>query len=213
MDLSRNTWDSPVVVLDCETTGLPENGGKAVEFAAVRFESGLPVARWSSLINPGVPIPEQATAIHGIKDSDVSNAPRLVECAGQILRVCRDAVPCAYSCNFDRHMLHAEITGTDCPAFDPVQSWVDVLVLVKHFDRYVGGKGRHRLTETCKRHGIELTGAHRAEADAMATGFLLWKFKPKLGDMSAAELIRRCDVRRAEQEAEFQRWKSNQKAG
>lgn len=209
-DLNACVWDTPITVLDTETTGLPEAGGRCVEIAAVRFESGVPVARFSSLVNPGVPIPAEATAIHGIKDSDVAGKPTLSEVAGELLRVCRGAVPCAYSAPFDRAILHAEITGQECLAFDPAQAWIDVLVLVKHFDRYVGGKGRHKLENACKRHGIELEGAHRALADAIACGGLLRAFKSRLGNVSAAQLIERCEARRAEQEADFAAWKERQ---
>lgn len=209
-DVSRIVWDLPIVVIDTETSGLPDAGGRCVEIAAVRFESGLPVARYSTLVNPGHPIPAEATAIHGIKDADVVGKPSLPEAASEMIAVCRGAVPCAYQAHFDRAILHAEVTGNDCLAFDPAQSWLDVLVLVKHFDRFVKGKGRNKLAAACARHGIELSGAHRAEADAIATGGLLWTFKPKLGDITAEHLIARCDERRAEQEREFQAWLAKQ---
>lgn len=210
MDLKRAIFELPVAVLDFETTGLPENGGRACEVAAIRYEDGLPVARFSSLVNPGCKIPPEAVAVHGIRDADVAGAPTLPELAGGLLRICEGAVPCAYQAPFDRHMLHQEVTGLDCLAFDPAQSWIDVLVLVRHFDRWERGKGRHKLANACKRHGIELSGAHRAEADAIATGALLWAFKKRLGDVTAEQLIKRCDERRAEQDAEFRAWLAKQ---
>lgn len=210
LDLSQSIWSLPVVVIDTETTDLPERGGRCVEIAAVRYEDGLPVARFSSLVNPQCLIPESATAIHGIKDADVEHKPTLAELAGDLLKVCSGAVPCAYSANFDRAILHAEIQGRDCLAFDPSWAWIDVLVMVKHFDRFVKGSGRHKLANACARHGIEIKGAHRAEADAIATGALLWTFKSKLGDVSAEHLIQRCEERRAEQERDFQKWLARQ---
>ncbi len=209
-DLARNVWDCAVVVIDTETTDLADRGGKCCEVAAVRFESGIPVARFSSLIDPGCEIPAAARAIHGISTADVAGKPRLTDVAGELMRVCNGAVPAAYSANFDRAVIHAEITGTDCLAFDPTQSWIDVLVLVKHFDAKVGGKGRHKLVNACARHGITIEGAHRAQADAIATGGLLWAFKKRLGNITAAQLIKRCDERRAEQEKDFQAWLARQ---
>src|SRR5690606_18521144 len=208
-DLSTCIWSLPVVVIDTETSGLPPHG-RVCEIAAIRFESNVPVAKFQSLINPGHPIPESATKVHGIRDADVADKPRLPEVAGELLRVCAGAVTVAYNSPFDRAMLHAEITGTDCHAFDPGQSWIDPLVLVRHFDRYASGKGRNKLENACARRGINLEGAHRALADVLATGGLLWTFKAKLGDISAAELIARCDQRRAEQDAEFQAWLAKQ---
>jgi DNA polymerase-3 subunit epsilon len=210
-DMGRPWHELAVAVIDTETTGLPDAGGRCCEVAVVRFEGGVPVARFSSLIDPGCDIPQAATAIHNITTGMVRGAPRLEDVAGDLLRVCAGAVPAAYQAMFDRHMIHASITGTDCLAFDPKESWLDVMIICKHFDRYVSGAGRHKLVNACKRHGIVIEGAHRAEADAIGTGALLWAFKSKLGDVSAAELIRRCDVRRAEQEEEFQAWKARQK--
>lgn len=211
-DLSTCVWSLPVAVLDTETTGLVDHGGRVCEIAVVRYEGGFPVARYSSLINPGLPIPESATNVHGISDADVAGKPRLPEVAGELLRVCAGAVTCAYNAPFDRAMLHAEITGTDCHAFDPEQSWIDPLVLVRHFDQKVSGKGRNKLENACARRGITLEGAHRALADALATGALLWTFKAKLGDISAADLIAKCDQRRAEQDLEFNKWRARQDA-
>jgi DNA polymerase-3 subunit epsilon len=194
-ELARNIWDLDVVVIDTETTGLPENDGRPVEIACVRFSGGLPVAQWSSLVNPGVPIPAEATAIHKITDE---------------MGLCKDAVPCAYNAEFDRFMLHREISGTDCLAFNPEQSWIDPLVMIRDVDKFVSGKGKNKLENACRRRGIIIEGAHRAKADALATGFLLWRLKERIGDISAADLIRRCDVRRKVQEAEFAAWQARQ---
>jgi DNA polymerase-3 subunit epsilon len=210
IDLSTCIWRLPVAVLDFETTGLPEQGGRACEVAAVRFEDGIPVARFSSLINPGVPIPAEASAIHKITDADVAGKPSLPEVASDLLRVCQGAVPCAYSAMFDRHMLHQEISGTECPAFDPSQSWVDPLVIIRDVDKFVSGAGKNKLEVACKRHGVVLEGAHRALADCLATGGLLWALKKRIGDISAGDLIRRCDKRREIQDAEFQAWLAKQ---
>lgn len=212
LDLSACVWRLPVAVIDVETTGLPEHGGRVCEIAAVRYEDGLPVSRFASLVNPGHPIPEAATKVHGIVDADVVDKPRLPELAGELLRVCSGAVACAYNAPFDRGMLHAEITGKDCHAFDPEQSWIDPLPMVRHFDRWERGTGRHKLENACKRRGIVLEGAHRALADALATGALLWTFKAKLGDISAADLIKRCEERRQEQDAEFVKWMARRDA-
>lgn len=209
LDLTTNIWDLPLVVIDTETTGLPPDG-RVCEIAAVRFERGVHVAKFCSFIKPGCPIPEAATAIHKIKDSDVAGAPTLPEVAADLLKLCDGAVTCAYSAPFDKGMLHAEIQGEDCHAFDPTQSWVDILVLVRHFQRFASGSGRHKLSNVCTRMGIVLDNAHRADSDALAAGMVLHRLKQKIGNVSALKLIERCDVRRAEQDASFQEWLSKQ---
>lgn len=173
VDLDLCWTQQPVSVLDFETCSLrPEDG--VVEIAVARFENRVCVASWSSLINPGRPIPAAATDIHGITDADVAGAPTLVDVASELLNQCWGAIPCAYSAEFDRGFLHHQITGTDCRAFDPAVRWLDPLVIVRKVDRYVSGKGRHKLEATCRRYGIRIDQAHRAKADAIACGTLLY---------------------------------------
>lgn len=211
--LSKPWWTYPVACVDVETTGVGDDA-QVVDVAAVRFEGGLPVARFSSLVNPGVPIPAEATAVHGVTDEMAADAPSLEDVfSAAWFDVCKDAVPCAYNAPFDRRFILpalANVRAPNLPVVDPALSWIDPLVLVKHFDRFAKGKGRHKLETACLRHGVVMTGAHRAEADALACGGLLWAFKAKLGNVSAAALIQRCDERRKEQEAEYQRWKASQ---
>lgn len=75
-----------IVVFDCETTGVDPEQDRIVQFAAVRIgardlrrETALKL-----LINPGVPIPESATAVHGITDEDVKRCPRFKDVARKI---------------------------------------------------------------------------------------------------------------------------------
>jgi DNA polymerase III epsilon subunit-like protein len=215
IDMSRPWWQLPVCVIDTETTGVGEDD-RIVEIACVRFEDGFPVAKFSTLVYPGRNIPDEATAVHGIKDEDVVDLPRFGHVAGKVFDICKGAVPCAFNSPFDRSMLHREIVGTDfhalnvtAPAFDLDQSWIDPLCIVRSVDKYEKSK---KLVDACARRGIVLEGAHRALADSLACGALLWTFKPRLKDISAAELIRLCDVRRAEQEREFNERKARQVA-
>lgn len=210
IDLSKPWHAYPVAVLDTETSGLPEDGGRVVEIGVVRFEGGFPVAKFSSMVNPGHPIPEAATKIHGITDADVADKPRLVDLAEQLLRICFGAVACAYNSEFDRKMIHAELGNVSTVhAFNYDHTWIDVLPIVKSIDKFERGK---KLIDACARRGIVLEGAHRALADALSCGALLWSFKPRLKDMSAADLIALCDKRRAEQEEEFKAYKARQEA-
>jgi DNA polymerase-3 subunit epsilon len=205
IDLSRNIWSLPHVVLDTETSGLPP-GGRVVEISACRFENGQVTNRYTSLVDPGHQIPAEASAVHGITDDHVKGKPTLAELYTHLLFACDDAVPVAFNSPFDKFMLHVDIASTDCLAFDPLQSYVDPLVMVRDIDRFVSGKGRHKLEAACARRGIIIQGAHRAEADALATGFLLWQLKTRIGDISAADLIKRCDARRKVQDAEFAKY-------
>ena len=203
----------PVVVLDFETTGPDPKSCQPVELGVVRFEQGHPVQRWSSLINPGCPIPPAATAVHGITDADVASAPTFAKAwwefiaAGLLAR----AVPCAYNHGFDRAILH-RLAAEDRRehALRRDLPWLDPLVVVRHLDRFVRGAGRHKLAAVCARRGIPLAAAHRSLGDAEATGRLLYALQPDIGDMTVCELLRRQELRAVEQDREFAEWQARQ---
>jgi DNA polymerase-3 subunit epsilon len=175
-------WDEqPIVVIDFETTGPDPETCMPVEVGAVRFEYGEPVADFASLLNPLECIPPEATKIHGITDAMVASAPTLFDVAPTLLRICAGAQPCAFNEPFDRRILHREIAGSDCYAFDPGWQWLDVYVMVAspRIDKYKPGAGRLKLGACALRWGVALSGAHRALGDCMATGGLLFKLRDR----------------------------------
>lgn len=66
------------VVVDCETTGLPRDS-KVIQLSAIRFFHDNPVETFNEYVNPGIPIPGEITAITGIDDATVRNAPKFSE--------------------------------------------------------------------------------------------------------------------------------------
>jgi DNA polymerase III epsilon subunit-like protein len=206
LDLTQPWSALPLVVVDFETSGLDPATCSPVSVAAVRFEGGVEVASFYTLLKPDCAIPEEASAIHGITDDMVQDAPWLETVAGEILDVAYDALPVAYNAGYDRPILHRFINGLDCPMFDPAHLWLDPLVVIRTLDKYVSGKGRHKLETCCARWGVELDGAHNALADARATGRLLWRLheKKKIRDYPAEQLLALIEERRLVQDAEFQ---------
>ena len=164
-------WDEvPTVWIDTETTGKQPGRDRTVQVGIVRFERGEVVGSVWSYIDPGVPIPTEATAIHGITDDLMRGAPTLAEYfEGQnVQRLLAEAQCGAYNGNFDRFFV---------PPFgeDWTWPWLDALSLVRKVDRFAKGAGRHKLEASCKRHGIELAKAHDATGDARAAGQLFYK--------------------------------------
>jgi DNA polymerase-3 subunit epsilon len=213
--------EHPVAVIDFETTGADPETCAPVEIAVVRFEKGRVVGSWSTLLFPGRPIPAEATAIHGITDHDVANA-RTAAALARILDVnaaglLRGAIPCGYNGSvFDRVVMHRHAVLSTLPALAPDWPWLDPLVAVRHIDKYVKGKQRHTLAVTCKRHGIELPNAHRALADAEATGKLLFNSKSMrglLGDLPIADVLQHQERRAKEQVIAFKAWLAKQPKG
>lgn len=91
-----------LIILDVETTGLDPNTHQLVQISLMNNKGKI---IFSSLINPGRPIPPDATKIHGIKDSDVANAPTLAEIAPLLQRFLDGSYLVAYNAGFDVHFL------------------------------------------------------------------------------------------------------------
>lgn len=164
-------WDNvPTAWIDTETTGTRPGKDRCVQIAVVRFENAEPVGSACDFAHPGIPIPEAATAIHGITDLAVKDAPTIEAfmARADVKALLEGAQPAAYNAPFDKHFV---------PPFgeDWTWPWLDALSLVRKVDRFEKGPGRHKLEATCKRHGIELVGAHDARVDAMAAGKLFYK--------------------------------------
>jgi len=167
--------DVPVVVLDNESTGVDMTTARSVECALVRFENGVPVAHVSSLINPGIPIPAEATAIHGYVDDDVKDAPSISDFWHSVdKRFLEDTQLSAYNAGYDSHLI-----PRDAP-IDHTWPMLDALVIVREVDRFARGQGRHKLEAACQRHGIAIGEAHKALTDATAAGHLLFKLAPRI---------------------------------
>jgi DNA polymerase-3 subunit epsilon len=205
LDPARHWHEYPLTVLDFETTGVDPLTCAPVSVAAVRYEGGVEVGSYYSLLNPGCPIPESASAIHGVTDAQVSSAPCLVDVAHEIMRLAEDAIPSAYNASYDRAILHRYIAGSECPMIDPSHGWLCPLVIVRDVDRYVAGSGRHTLARTCVRWMVELDGAHNALADARATGRLLFRLV-EAGKLVKAyplgKLLNHIEARRQVQDAD-----------
>jgi len=206
-------YQVPLVVIDFETTGLSHEKDAPVSIGIVRFENQLPVAQFGSFVDPGMPVPEQATAIHGITDADLVGAPSLLDAIKVAYAdgMFDEALPCAYNAPFDKPWLHRAGYSddlSDCLALDTDWPWVDPLVIVRDVDRFVKGRGRHKLTTVCERYGVDLANAHRAVDDAKATGELLYQLVPKIGDITASELLRRQGRKAHQQQVDFDNYKA-----
>jgi DNA polymerase III epsilon subunit family exonuclease len=165
-----------VVVLDVETTGWEPPRDVIVEIARVTVEDGAIAAEWSSLIQPGRPIPEDTTRIHGITDAMVAGAPAPSAVAGSFREACGGLPLVIHNAAFDLPFLNAFLRGAGAPPlYGPV---IDTLGLA----RGLFGTGGNALAELTRRHGIPHTTAHRALADARATAELLLVLAPRWED-------------------------------
>lgn len=205
-DWSSMTW----LCIDTETTGVDPIRDRVVELAAVQFRGGEVQRRMGMLIQPGVPIPEEATAVHGIRDEDVAGSPTLAQVQERFLAHVRAAeVLVGYNWPFDAAFLEAAMGEGWREAIEgkPV---IDALVVVR-FDqvgRYWKGAGRHKLESAARQLGVEWEGrAHRASADCVVTCRVLWKLREHLpSDPRQADALVRSE--RERQQKAFEAWRS-----
>ncbi len=219
-----SSWASqPFAVVDLETTGPDPATASIVEIAIAVFipHHAEPIT-FASLVNPGCPIPPEATEVHGITDADVADAPTIDDVLSdqRFVGLLGDMIPCAFNEGYDRAILQRELVrvGAIATLTLPVYrwaTWLDPLVILRHdaFDRWVPGKGRHKLGACCERWGVPHESAHRARGDAVATGKLLRAIvakEPSIGQLAIGEMIRRQRIHAERQQADYVAWKAKQ---
>ena len=163
----------PVVAFDVETTGLNPftDDDRIIEFAAVlvhlrRDGSVEGMERQGWLFNPERPIPAKVVQITGIDDDAVADAPLFADRAEQVKELLQGGLLVAHNLAFDRNMLRAEFSRCGMAWADPIGE-VDTLPLSRKLNPDAAS---HKLTDLCKRLGIDLDNAHRATDDAQACG-------------------------------------------
>lgn len=98
-------------VVDVETTGFSPSQDRIVEVACVLVDEGGIHAQWSTLVNPQMPIPPYVTAVHGITDEMVADAPALSTILPTLRAFCRGATVAAHCAGFDLSFLGAEFAS------------------------------------------------------------------------------------------------------
>lgn len=167
------------VVFDTETTGLlPQQGDEIVQIAAVRIVNGQRVRAeiFDTLVNPNRNIPARSTAVHGITEAMVADAPTVAEALRRFHAFAKGAVLIAHNAPFDMQFLRrteAEIGLTfDHPILDTVL--LSAVIWGQH--------ETHSLDALTHRLGITIPEEvrHTALGDAVATADAYVKLLPML---------------------------------
>ncbi len=171
-----------VCFVDVETTGASPAHARVTEVGVVTVEAdgdSLRVSEWSTLVNPGVPIPAEIRWLTGISNEMVRDAPRFDEIAPALLDRLRDAVFVAHNARFDYGFLKAEFARAGFAWRAPTLCTVRLSRLL-YPDR-----GPHSLDAIAARFGLEGGERHRALGDAR----VLWRLIQRLYERHpAAEL-------------------------
>lgn len=167
------------LVFDSETTGTDVFGDQIVQFYVGMYDkTGSRTDKWEWIINPGVPIPEEASSVHGFTDEYVALHGRHPEEALREILVLfseyMDMPWVAYNLNFDLSILDNEFKryGLDDHWGDTVAGYVrmfDPLVIDRDRDKY--RKGKRTLEAVAKHYGVPFDPdlAHDAGYDVDVT--------------------------------------------
>ncbi len=171
-----------IVAFDLETTGIGHDEHRIVEVAFILLDASLEeLDRWQALVDPGRPIPTQATEVHGITDQDVAGEPGFDHIAPVVQALVDDAILMAYNHAFDKDFLHAELVRAGGHGIGKRHPFIDPM---EHFRQHVPHTG-NKLTEAVEHYlGRDLKGAHRAihDTEAMVEVFRCqWETHPEMG--------------------------------
>lgn len=167
-------WNTlPRAAFDVETTGRNPREARLVTASIVVVDGdGTVTDSHEWLANPGVEIPEEVTAIHGVSTAHaVANGLPVADAVGQVSAVLSDlfarGIPViAYNASYDFTVLASEaarhgVSGIEAaPVIDP-------FICNKHVDKY--RRGSRTLGALCQEYGVSHDDAHTSAADALAT--------------------------------------------
>nr|WP_321243401.1 exonuclease domain-containing protein [uncultured Psychroserpens sp.] len=150
-------------IIDVETTG---KGNRMTEISIFKYDGNKVVDEFTTLINPESFIPRHITALTGIDNELVANAPVFADVAEDILRITEDTIFVAHNVNFDYNVIGGEFKtiGVDFKR--------KKLCTVRLSRQLLPGYRSYSLGKLCKDLKIELVDRHRARGDAEATVIL-----------------------------------------
>jgi DNA polymerase-3 subunit epsilon len=156
------------VVLDLETTGVDPQTDRIVEVSVLKILPGGNRQHHTRRLNPGIPIPATATAIHGITDADVAGEPSFRQVATALEAFLRGCDLCGFNIKrFDLRLLYAEFQRAGVPFDLEGRALVDPQEIFHHFER--------RDLTAAVRFYLDRAHdeAHSAAADVLATAEVL----------------------------------------
>ena len=155
------------ISFDLETTGLNPDKDQITEIAACRFVNGEFTEEYTTLINPGIPIPKNITALTGISNKMVEESPSINDVLPEFLEFVGSTPLVAQNINFDYSFITKNLSTERSPLLD--NPLYDTLSLARGFIYF---HNSFNLGSLCDYYGIKIENAHRAGADALCTGKL-----------------------------------------
>ena len=164
------------VVFDLETTGFSPSKNQIIEIGAVKVVNGSITERFSTFVNPKVPIPFEIEQLTSINDDMVLDAPVIDEILPKFMEFCQDAVMVAHNADFDMSFIkhNCSTQGLECE-----KTVLDTVALSRVL---LPSLNRFKLDTVAKALNISLAHHHRAVDDAACTAEIFVKLVEMLRD-------------------------------
>lgn len=170
------------VVFDIETTGFSPVSNRIIEIGAVKVVNGEIADKFSTFVNPQVPIPFHIEKLTSINDSMVMDAPVIEEVLPQFMEFCGDAVMVAHNASFDMSFIKENVMRQQ---LNKTFTYADTLGIARVL---FPNQAKHTLDAVCKTMGVSLENHHRAVDDAGATAEIFVKMIPLLKEQGVENL-------------------------
>ena len=170
------------VVFDIETTGFSPDINHIIEIGAVKVQNGKIVDRFSSFVNPQVPIPYRIEELTNINDSMVMDAPLIDQVLPEFLSFCEGAVLVAHNADFDVSFIKRKALNLGIN-YNP--TYVDTVAMARFL---LPSLNRFKLDTVAKAVGVALNNHHRAVDDAACTAEIFVKFIVMLEERGISDL-------------------------
>jgi DNA polymerase III subunit epsilon len=187
----------PMLALDFESCGLPAHDTRAVQIGLAWTGPDGATPR-TYLVDPGQPIPPEATAIHGITDAMVAAdglpyRDTLADVAEQVCAHLGEGLPLvAMNAAFDCTLLEAELARLGIPTVTEVLGRFAPVIDPHVIDKAISRRpGKRTLQALCTYYGVRNDSAHDAGEDALAAARVTWKIAhrhPSIGNADLFEL-------------------------
>jgi DNA polymerase-3 subunit epsilon len=177
------------IAFDLETTGTKPQADMIVEIGAVLFDGGHALKTYGTLVDPGVPIPADASAVNGITDGMVRGKPSIADVLGAFADFCGDLPLVAHNAPFDFKFLLEDIKLLRAVA--PKGVVLDTLPLAR---TVFPGLPNYKLGTLVRHFNFPSGTFHRAEEDSAYCGLLfdriLRTLEMRREPCAAADLVR-----------------------
>ena len=174
--------DADYVVFDLETTGFSPETNRIIEIGAVKVQNGKIVDKFSTFVNPQVPIPFRIEQLTSINDSMVIDAPVIADILPEFMKFCEGCVMVAHNADFDMSFIKKNCQRLDIPCKPTI---VDTVALARVL---LPNLNRFKLDTVAKALGVSLENHHRAVDDAGCTAEIFVKFIEMLRERGMSTL-------------------------